>query len=68
MQFLLLKSYFILKSKLLIYFFISCSQWFKFVWHYKYIQSNFQCKGANRALEVTNDSKYVFAGSLDGVI
>jgi len=29
---------------------------------------NFQCKGANRALEVTNDSKYGFAGSLDGVI
>ena len=26
------------------------------------------CKGANRGLDITNDSKYVFTGSLDGVI
>lgn len=29
---------------------------------------NFICKGANRGLDVTNDSKYCITGSLDGVI
>ncbi len=29
-------------------------------------ESSYTCKGANRSIDITNDSKYLFTGSLDG--